>query len=303
MQDADAASTSQAGSVKALRGVVFIVLSAGRLFGWGGEGHRLVARIASAQLTPTAKAQVSAILGPAQTLMSIASWADDVRRQRTETGPWHYVDIPITVKHLDMARDCPKGDCVLTKITEFRKTLADPATPAEQRREALMFLVHFVGDMHQPLHCSDNKDKGGNDVKVVFFGNPSNLHSVWDSGLIGRMKKSEEQLFTELSAESQKHARRWAKGTVEDWAEQSHKAAQKVVYGRLPKGAASPVALDATYERSADPLIIAQLEKAGARLARVLNEALTQPLPSTASPLPPSTSQGSRSSASPSPRY
>jgi len=279
------------------RMVLLIALAAAPLFGWGGEGHRLVARIAYAQLTPAAKAQVSAILGPAQTLMSVASWADDIRRHRQETAPWHYVDIPITAKHLDMTRDCPKGDCVLTKITEFRKALADPATPPDARREALMFLVHFIGDMHQPLHCSDNNDKGGNDVKVVFFGNQSNLHSVWDSGLIGRMKP-EQELFDELSPESQKHARKWAKGDVEDWAEQSHKAAQKVVYGKLPKGAVSPMPLDSTYERTADPLIKSQIAKAGARLARVLNEAL-----STASPLPPSTLQGSPSSAFPSHRY
>jgi hypothetical protein len=281
-----------------MRRLLLLALASSPLFGWGGEGHRLIARIAYAQLTPAAREQVAAILAPGASLMSISSWADEVRRERKETGPWHYVDIPITARHLDMARDCPKGDCVLTKITDFRKTLADPSATPDARREALMFLVHFVADMHQPLHCSDNKDKGGNDVKIAFFGNPSNLHSVWDSGLIGRIKKSEDELFTELSAESQKHARKWAKGSVEDWAEQAHKAAQKVVYGRLPKGAA-PVPLDSTYERSADPLIMAQLAKAGARLARVLNEVLTQP-PSTASLLPVSASPGSRSSAFPS---
>ncbi len=275
-----------------MRRVLLFALASSPLFGWGGEGHRLVARMASAQLTPAAKAQVSAILGPAQTLMSVASWADDTRRQRQETGPWHYIDIPITAKHLDMARDCPKGECILAKIAEFRKAVADPATPPEARREALMFLVHFVGDMHQPLHCSDNHDKGGNDVKVVFFGSPSNLHSVWDSGLIGRMKQSEEELFAELSPESQKHAHKWAKGTVEDWAEESHKAAQKVVYGKLPKGA-PPLTLDTTYERTADPLIKSQLAKAGARLARVLNEALSQPA-ATASLPPVSASPASR---------
>jgi len=281
-----------------MRELLLVAVAAAPLFGWGGEGHRLVARIADAQLTPAAKAQVAAILGPANTLMSIASWADDVRRDRKETGPWHYIDIQITVKHLDMARDCPKGDCVITKIADFRKALADPSTPPEARREALMFLVHFIGDMHQPLHCSDNKDKGGNDVKVVFFGQPSNLHSVWDTLLIGRMKP-EQELFVELSAESQKHAKKWAKGTVEDWAEQSHKESQKVVYGRLPKSAATPVPLDSTYERSADPLIKTQIAKAGARLARVLNEALT----TSGSPLPPSISPGTPSFASPSHRY
>jgi len=259
--------------VNSIRELLLIVLASSSLFGWGGEGHRLVARIADAQLTPSARAQVATILAPGDTLASNASWADDVRRQRSETAPWHYIDIPIDKPHLDMARDCPKNDCILVKIADFRKALADPATPTAARREALMFLVHFVGDMHQPLHCADKRDRGGNDVKVLFFEKPSNLHSVWDSGLISRMAP-EEQLFAELSPESQKHARKWAKGTVEDWAEESHKAAQKVVYGRLPKGESQPFLLDGTYERSAVPLIKAQIAKAGARLARVLNEAL-----------------------------
>src|SRR5258708_38823630 len=93
------------------------------------------------------------------------------------------MDIPSDKPHLDMARDCPKGDCVLAKIGDFEKVMADPAATATERKEALMFLVHFVGDMHQPLHCSDNKDKGGNEVRLEFFGRDSNLHSAWASGL------------------------------------------------------------------------------------------------------------------------
>jgi hypothetical protein len=240
-------------------------------FGWGPEGHRLVARIAYEQLKPAARERAGAILAPGQTLASIASWADEVRRSRPESAPWHYIDIPIGKPHRDMARDCPKGDCVIAKIADLRKTLQDPATPADQRREALMFLVHFVGDMHQPLHCSDRQDRGGNEVRVQFFGRQTNLHSVWDSGLLGRLGK-EDELFPVLSRESAKLARKGVKGSVEDWAEQAHKAARKVVYGNLPKvadGAAVP--LGAAYERLADPLLKLQIERAGARLAAVLN--------------------------------
>ena len=244
-------------------------------FGWGGEGHSLIARIAWEEMTPTAKARVAEILGPGVTMASIASWADSVRNERRETGTWHYVDIPIDKPHLDMERDCPKGDCVLAKIEDFRKALKDPATPAVQRREALMFLVHFVGDMHQPLHCSDNKDRGGNEVRVQFgTGRPSNLHSLWDSGLLGKMGK-EDDLFAVYSRESAKRYKKLSKGTVADWAEESHKAAVKVTYGLLPKVAAgTPEPIDAKYEQKADPLIKQQIEKAGARLARVLNEVL-----------------------------
>ncbi|MBZ5622652.1 MAG: S1/P1 nuclease [Acidobacteriia bacterium] len=231
---------------------------------WGPEGHSLVARIADAQLTPATRARVTAILAPGQTMASIASWADEARRTRADTAPWHFIDIPISQSHLDMARDCPKNACIIAEIADLRKTLEDPATPADRQREALMFLVHFIGDMHEPLHCSDNNDRGGNSVRVVFFQRQTNLHSVWDSGLLGRLAPA-DQLFPVWSRESARRAKKWSKGTVEQWAEQSHKAAQKVVYGRLPKAPAGtamapagtavapagtpPITLGAAYEK------------------------------------------------------
>jgi hypothetical protein len=244
-------------------------------FGWGPEGHSLVARLAAAHLTPQATARVAEVLGQGNTMQSIASWADQVRRDRAPTGPWHYVDIPIDKPHFDMARDCPKGDCVIAKIEEFQRTVVDPAATPVQRREALLFLIHFVGDMHQPLHCSDNKDKGGNDVKLDFFGRPSNLHSMWDSGLLGRIGQ-EDALFAKLSKDlTNRRARKWGKGSVSSWADQSHKVAQAVVYGKLPKPpAGSDIKVDASYEQLADPVIQQQIEKAGARLAMVLNTTL-----------------------------
>jgi nuclease S1 len=238
---------------------------------WGPEGHSLVSRIALTQLTPAARTRVAEILGPERTLVSIASWADDTRRARPETAGWHFIDIPIHEAHLSMERDCAKGDCIVAKIDGLRRTLRDPATPPEQRREALMFLVHFIGDMHEPLHCSDNDDRGGNSVRVVFVDRQTNLHSVWDSGLLRRLPV-EDQLFGQLSAASARHAKKWRKGTVAQWAEESHKSARKLVYGRLPHGAAgSPIVISSEYEKRADPLVKEQLERAGARLAAVLN--------------------------------
>jgi nuclease S1 len=240
-------------------------------FGWGVEGHALIVRIAEPQLTARARAQIAAILGPGRTLVSVASWADDVRRSRPETGPWHYVDIPISRPHLDMARDCPKGECVIAKIEDFERVVANQSAPAAERREALMFLVHFVGDMHQPLHSADNQDKGGNNVQVQFADRRLNLHSLWDTALLARMG-AEDQLAAAWTRDAAKHFRKWSKGSVEDWAEQSHRAAQKVVYGKLPAG--TPALLGAAYESPADALVRLQIEKAGVRLAQVLNETL-----------------------------
>jgi hypothetical protein len=279
------------------------------VWGWGVEGHNLVARLAAARLSPKASAAIAEILGPNATLVSISSWADQVRNQRKESGPWHYVDIPINKPHLvsisswadqvrnqrkesgpwhyvdipinkphlDMKRDCAEGNCVLVKIPEFERVLADRNAPPEKRKEALMFIVHFVGDMHQPLHCSDNKDKGGNDVKLEFLGRPTNLHSLWDSGILARMG-SEDVLFADLNQElSPKRAKSLAKGDVKKWAEQSHRQGQVVVYGKLPAaqaGKATP--LNEAYQEQAVPVVREQLERAGARLAKVLNATLNR---------------------------
>src|SRR5271165_2758994 len=101
---------------------------------WGPEGHNLVARIAEAQLTATARARIIEILGPGVSLASISNWADQVRPNRPETAPWHYVDIPIDKPHLDLARDCPGGNCILTRIGEFRAQVAVPGTNPAARR-------------------------------------------------------------------------------------------------------------------------------------------------------------------------
>src|SRR5579871_4204264 len=106
--------------------LVALFLSCATALAWGPEGHSLVARIAEAQLTPAARARVTSILAPGQTMASIASWADEVRRSRPDTANWHFVDIPISQAHLDMARDCPKDDCVVGKIADLRKTLLNP---------------------------------------------------------------------------------------------------------------------------------------------------------------------------------
>ncbi len=245
-------------------------------YGWGPEGHDLVARIAEAQLTPAVRAEVDAILGPGVTMASVSSWPDNIRRQRPETAAWHYIDIPIDRAHRDMARDCPKDNCVIPKIEEFEAVLRDPAASPTARREALMFVIHFVGDLHQPLHSSDHKDKGGNDVRVEFNGRATNLHSLWDSGLLGRMG-AENELFPVWLADAEKHAGKWSKGSVEDWVEQSHRAAVKMVYGRLPAGVSpgAPAPIGPAYRKKADALIREQIEKAGDRLARALNENLT----------------------------
>jgi hypothetical protein len=242
-------------------------------FAWGPEGHRLVARIAQNLLTPETAARIQATLAPDETIAARASWADEVRRERKETEPWHFIDIEITGSGLDMRRDCPNHDCVLAKITEFRKLWKDPTASRETRREALLFLVHFAGDMHQPLHCADNHDKGANDVQVEFLGEAQNLHRLWDSGVLNKMPP-EEMLFARLRQSiTPERQTEWSRGTVEDWAVESFHAAQKVVYGNLPKvPAGGPSHLGEAYQHAAETVIEQRIAQAGVRLAAILNE-------------------------------
>ena len=257
-----------------MRSAACVLLFAIPAFAWGTVGHSLVARIAESQLTPAARARVQGILGPGRTMASVASWADDVRATQKETGPWHFVDIPIGEARFDAARDCPKGDCVISQVSRLRGVLRDSAASPGDRREALQYLIHFIADMHQPLHSADNHDRGGNTVEIQFHDRRTNLHSLWDGDLLDRLG-GEEQIFPALSQEASRRRKSWAKGSVIGWAEESHAVGRKVVYGKLPRaGDGGVVTIDAGYEAKAGPVLREQLERAGARLAMMLNEEL-----------------------------
>jgi hypothetical protein len=165
---------------------VTLALSSAECLAWGRDGHQVIANLAQSRLSPTAKKGVAALLRGA-TLASVASEADNLRNSRPETARWHYVNIPLTATAYDAARDCqpsPQGDCILAAIDRFAAILADRAKPDAARAEALTFLVHLIADLHNPMHVTTNNDRGGNETKVAFFGTPTNLHALWDVGLM-----------------------------------------------------------------------------------------------------------------------
>jgi hypothetical protein len=171
--------------------IMFALASAGNAYGWGQEGHSIVAELAQHRLTDASVSALQKLLGRNVSLASIASWADDYRAEHPETGGWHFVNIPDDRATYDPAVDCAKQNCAVDAITHFTAVLGDCAKTAEEQTEALKFIVHFVGDIHQPLHSTDRADpytrkddQGGNLVKVTFFGADTNLHAVWDTGLI-----------------------------------------------------------------------------------------------------------------------
>jgi hypothetical protein len=167
------------------------LLLPGNALAWGYTGHRIIAEIADQFLESGTGHQIHDLLATenATTLAEVSTWADQIRLQRPETAPWHYVSIPIhppagQADSYDPARDCPHDDCVVAKIELFKRTLIDQQASQRQRLEALKYLVHFIGDIHQPLHASSNNDRGGNEVTVTFMGRQTNLHAVWDTGII-----------------------------------------------------------------------------------------------------------------------
>ncbi|PWT98531.1 MAG: S1/P1 Nuclease [Terriglobia bacterium] len=261
--------------MRKITALLLAMLGAHPAFGWGVEGHQLVVRIAEGLLSPAAKTDVRGALAPGEKLEDLASWADEVRRTHREMEPWHFVDVPLGSAAFDWQRDCAPDDCIVAKIPAFEKTWQDRTANAAARREALLFLAHFAGDLHQPLHCADNHDKGGNDVAVNFLGEATKLHTLWDSGLINHMPE-EEALFAMLQqAITPQRVAEWSAGTPEQWCNESFHAAEATVYGLLPPHATgAPVELGESYARAAQPVIEVQIEKAGVRLAAILNRSV-----------------------------
>ncbi len=261
---------------------------------WGPEGHAIIAEIAEARLTPAARQAVVSLLSPQshQHLDEIASWADAYHAVHPETGPWHFVDIPLDAAGYDAARDCPQNDCVVGRLDEIAPALGDRQASPADRLAALEFTVHFVGDIHQPLHAADNHDRGGNDLTLTYDGRPTNLHAVWDLGLIERELQTKlgpnwtpdlavtraeaarlDADITPAEAATWAPARMAARlpATTVAWANESH-ALAKSAYRDLPEDRSA--GWEDGYDRLEWPVVQRQLQRAGVRLAAVLNAEL-----------------------------
>lgn len=255
----------------ALAALLFVTTRIG--FAWGPEGHKAVAILTERYLRPQTRARVHELLG-AESLEDASLWADQIAHtSRPETAPWHYIDIPLRDSRIDMRTECPQGQCVLAKTQEFLGILGNPQADREVRSEALKFVVHFVADLHQPLHCEDHQDKGGNTQAVIFAGHPDNLHWVWDTGLAQEINPDPQALATELGREITNPERAaWQTGSIEAWVLESHRLAQTVAYRRSWEFG-TPV-LGRDYDDAAEAVIKVQLEKAAVRLAFLLNQRL-----------------------------
>lgn len=284
-----------------------------RALAWGSDGHMIVALIAQQYLDPDVKTKVDALLKSdndkltKKDIASRAVWADKYRDSDRNgkkiryngTQQWHFVDMEITGPNFDEAcfshpalpagapaSKGPAKSCVADKIEQFAAELKNPKTSKAERLLAFKFLLHFVGDVHQPLHAADNKDRGANSVPIIFGKRTTeeNLHSYWDHILVDKIDKDFEKAATTLGAKFKDKKSDWMKGQPADWARESFALARDVAY-KLPsqkkacKDSATKkmiqcTVMDQAYDDKSLPVVEQQLAKGGMRLAMILNEAL-----------------------------
>ncbi|GAB6195563.1 S1/P1 nuclease [Lysobacter xanthus] len=248
-------------------------------FAWGALGHRLVADLAQDELTPAARRGVATLLEGEKdpTLAGVAAWADEVRANDPVLGkksaPWHYVGVHSASCDYAPEADCPDGNCVVGAIAAQAAILADRHQPVDARRMALKFVVHFIGDAHQPLHVNNREDKGGNVVQLRIPApsgeKGSNLHSLWDSGILQHAGLDEAGLLARIRARplAVDVAAPALPPPAGDWASASCRISMRP--GLYPPS----TTVDEAYYAAWTPLVDEQLRRAGTHLAGVLNAA------------------------------
>jgi S1/P1 Nuclease len=300
----------------------------GPVWAWGCEGHEAIALIAESHLNPRALAAVDKLLAenpidPAlsrfckleglDAMANSSTWADDYRRtpDGKSSAPWHFIDIPRGAPRGDISRYCPlSSGCITSALSAQIRILRDPAAASADRAKALRWVLHFAGEMQQPLHCTNDNDEGAHCFPVEFFGeqptskDPArgeyspNLHGLWDYGIIQREigHGSVADFAGALDRKYHSQIAAWQRSpiAIDDWAWESHEIAEQTAYGLLPHRVAietpapggtcaddSHIAarmlelhekVDAAYESAVYPVIEQQLAKGGARLAAVLNQ-------------------------------
>ncbi len=253
-----------------------VSVASGSVLAWGPHGHEVVAEIAARELTPAARAEVERLLGDraSNAMRGVSSWADDARNEPAwrHTVPWHWVNFRRGDCSYAPSDNCRNGDCVVAAIERQTRVLANRKARRADRVNALKFVIHFVGDVHQPLHAGYADDRGGNDVQIRYGREGGNLHGYWDSNVIKQMRQTArahaEQLLGDTSATGAVNAS-WYVRAPGDWAEESCHIVQE--HGFYPERNV----LESAYVARYAPVANNRLETAGRRLAALLNATLT----------------------------
>ena len=235
-------------------------------FFWGQNGHRVTGEIATKHLTKRAKRKIDKLL-KGQSLAFVSTFADEIKSDRKYSAfsAWHYVNMGLD-KNYETAEKNPKGDLV-TAIAKCISVLKDPKQKELDKVFYLKMLVHLVGDLHQPMHIGQKEDRGGNRIKVQWFGQGTNLHSVWDTKMIEAWNMSYLELANNAKDLSRSQVKAIEKGSVEDWVNEVH-AITKELYSSVKEGE------NLRYRYSYDHFatVRTQLQKGGIRLAKILND-------------------------------
>jgi hypothetical protein len=250
------------------------LLSPSPVLAWGADGHEVVAHLAAMNLTPKARAAVAALLGgEAEAAMVIAAnWADEIRDARPETSTWHYVTLQVGGDlHYDAARDCAGDNCIVAQIARDEAVLKSNA-PADQKLEALKFLIHFAGDIRQPMHAGEDNDRGGNASTVSYRGGKrESLHKFWDDDMVISLGRDDAAIAKNIDTalnQSQKAAL-MAPALPATWAEESATIAKTVIYPQMHHD--KSVALKDQDVMGDAQISRLQLARAGYSLAGMLN--------------------------------
>jgi hypothetical protein len=250
--------------------LLFNLLTFTPSFAWYDKGHRIVGLIAEANLTAEARKRIEEILPGNMTFADAAIWPDHEGRGIRDLDSLHYVNIPEDASGYDHERDCPERNCMVEALKWFLAVIADKNAPIIVQRFALIYVVHLVGDMHQPLHAGRAKDRGGIDIPVSYRGETTNLHYFWDSNLVDLEPGTDEDIAKQLTASLTDEQRlKWQAGDPTQWTNESLTLVRSHAYNIGPSGELSD-----DYVEKARPIVRTRLIQAGLRLAWLLNIAL-----------------------------
>jgi hypothetical protein len=250
---------------------ILFVMSSFVLISWGVTGHHAVGKIAANHLTPGAKAAVQELLGN-ESLAGVSTWADELRMKPEfkYTTPWHYINLPLGLSYSQFKEKVENmtQDNVYSAMLKQEKILADQNLSKKKRAEALKFIVHFVGDLHQPMHISRAEDEGGNTIQLNYEGKGTNLHSLWDSRLIEHQGLTYEQVAEKYDHVSARESKKWQKAPLIVWMWESYQISS-TLYAEVDQ--MKDRKLEADYGEKHYPIIEKRLQQAGLRLAGLLN--------------------------------
>lgn len=254
--------------------VILALFSFNFAYCWGTTGHRVIAEIAENHLSNKAKRNLKKLIGN-EKLAYWANWPDFIKADTTgvwkHTDQWHYVNVDPQnnlQSFIEKLKE-QKSPNIYTQINILSKQIKDKKTPEKDREIALRFLIHLMGDAAQPLHVGRAEDLGGNKIKLKFFGDNTNLHSLWDSKLVDFQKYSYTEFANILDVKSKEEIAKIQAGTLEDWLYDSHLSANRIYANSVSD---ANYAYDYNYKFTS--LLEQQLLNGGLRLAKVLNEIL-----------------------------